>query len=170
MGVAAFGLQLGARYALFGLGGHALFTGLFGASLGFALQTRRRWLRILAPIAGLALAIAAHMLNNALPLFAALARVAAGKLPSEGEPFPDIGFFQAFATGSLIQLTIFAPFWLIMALAVWSGVWERRVIREELAGETGRSVTREEYQTIVGDGGCGHAASTGRIRRCRQRS
>jgi hypothetical protein len=50
--VAAYGLQLGARYALFGLGGHALFTGLFGASLGFALQTRRRWLRILAPIAG----------------------------------------------------------------------------------------------------------------------
>src|SRR4029079_10200154 len=39
IGVAAYGLQLGARYALFGLGGHALFTGLFGASLGFALQT-----------------------------------------------------------------------------------------------------------------------------------
>jgi protease PrsW len=58
-GVAAFGLQLGARYALFGLGGHALFTAIFGASLGFALQTRRRWLRIFAPIAGLALAIAA---------------------------------------------------------------------------------------------------------------
>ena len=34
IGVAAYGLQLGARYALFGLGGHALFTGLFGASLG----------------------------------------------------------------------------------------------------------------------------------------
>ena len=52
------------------------FTALFGASLGFALQTRRRWLRILAPIAGLALAIAAHMLNNALPLFAALTEIA----------------------------------------------------------------------------------------------
>src|SRR4029077_19346633 len=56
-GVAAYGLQLGARYALFGLGGHAMFTALFGASLGLALQTRRKWLRILAPIAGLALAI-----------------------------------------------------------------------------------------------------------------
>jgi len=50
-GVAAYGLQLGARYALFGLGGHAMFTALFGASLGLALQTRRKWLRILAPIA-----------------------------------------------------------------------------------------------------------------------
>jgi RsiW-degrading membrane proteinase PrsW (M82 family) len=151
-GVAAYGLQLGARYALFGLGGHAMFTALFGASLGLALQTRRKWLRILAPIAGLALAIAAHMLNNALPLFATLARIAAGKLPSESEQIPDVGFFQAFATGSLIQLTIFVPFLLIMVLAVWrSGVWERRVIREELASEVGRSVTPEEYQAIVSD-------------------
>ena len=151
-GVAAYGLQLGARYALFGLGGHAMFTALFGASLGLALQTRRKWLRILAPIAGLCLAIAAHMLNNALPLFATLARIAAGKLPSESEQIPDVGFFQAFVSGSLIQLTIFVPFLLIMALAVWrSGVWERRVVREELANEVGRSVTPEEYQAIAGD-------------------
>ena len=151
-GVAAYGLQLGARYALFGLGGHALFTGLFGASLGLARQTRRQWLRILAPIAGLCLAIVAHMLNNALPLFATLARIAAGKLPSESEQISDVGFFQAFVSGSLIQLTIFVPFSLIMALAVWrSGVWERRVIREELANEVGRSVTPKEYQAIVGD-------------------
>jgi len=106
----------------------------------------------LAPIAGLCLAIAAHMLNNALPLFATLARIAAGKLPSESEQIPDVGFFQAFATGSLIQLTIFVPFLLIMALAVWrSGVWERRVIRDELASEVGRSVTLEEYQAVVSD-------------------
>ena len=151
-GVAAYGLQLGAKYALFGLGGHAMFTALFGASLGLALQIRHKWLRILAPIVGLALAIAAHMLNNALPLFATLARIAAGKLPSESEQIPDVGFFQAFATGSLIQLTIFVPFLLIIVLAVWrSGVWERRVIREELAREVGRSVTPEEYQAIVSD-------------------
>ena len=151
-GVAAYGLQLGARYALLGLGGHALFTALFGASLGLARQTRRKWLCVLAPITGLCLAIAAHMLNNALPLFAALARIAAGKLPSETEQIPDVGFFQAFVSGSLVQLTIFVPFLLVMALAVWrSGVWERRVIREELASEVGRSVTPEEYQAIVGD-------------------
>ena len=151
-GVAAYGLQLGARYALFGLGGHAMFTALFGASLGLALQTRRKWLRILAPIAGLGLAIAAHMLNNSLPLFATLARIAAGKLPLESEQIPDVGFFQAFTTGSLIQLTIFVPFLLIMAVAIWrSGVWERRVIRDELADEVGRSVTPDEYQAIVSD-------------------
>ena len=41
-GVAPYGLQLGSRYALFGLGGHALFTAIFGAFLGLAIQTRRR--------------------------------------------------------------------------------------------------------------------------------
>jgi hypothetical protein len=151
-GVPAFGLQLGVRYALFGLGGHAMFTAIFGASLGLALQTRRRWLRILAPILGLLLAMAAHVINNALPLFATLAKIGAGKLPSESEQIPDVGFFQGFVTGSLIQLTIFVPFLLIMALAVWrSGVWERRVIREELAEEIGPTVTSNEYRAIIDD-------------------
>ena len=54
--------------------------------------------------------------------------------------------------GSLIQLTTFVPFLMIMALVVWrSGMWERRVIREELANEIGRSVAREEYQAILSD-------------------
>jgi hypothetical protein len=129
-----------------------MFTAIFGASLGLALQTRRKWLRILAPVLGLLLAITSHMLNNALPLFATVAKINAGKLPSEGEQIPDVGFLQAFVTGSFMQLTIFVPFLLIMALAIWrSGVWERRVIREELADEIGRAVTSEEYRAIVDD-------------------
>ena len=80
-GVAPYGAQLGGRYALFGLGGHAMFTGIFGAFLGLAIQTQRRWLRILAPIVGIVLAIAAHMVNNALPI----ARGARGS-GSAGEP------------------------------------------------------------------------------------
>ena len=120
-----------------------MFTALFGASLGFALQTRRRWLRILAPIAGLALAIAAHMLNNALPLFAALTEIAAGKLPSESKQLPDIGFLQAFAMGSLIQLTTFVPFLMIMALVVWrSGIWGRRVMKSWRTKSGARSPQR----------------------------
>jgi RsiW-degrading membrane proteinase PrsW (M82 family) len=151
-GVPAFGLQLGVRYALFGLGGHAMFTAIFGASLGLALQTRRKWLRILAPILGLLLAMMAHMMNNALPLFATLAKINTGTLPSESDQIPDVGFLQAFITGSLMQLTIFVPFLLIMALAIWrSGIWERRVIREELADEIGRGVTPEEYPAILND-------------------
>ncbi len=147
-GVAPFALQLAGRYALFGLGGHAMFTAIFGGFLGFAMQTRRSWLRILVPLVGLALAIAAHMLNNALPLLAVLS----GQQPPGGGQLPDIGFVEAFASVSLSQLIIFVPFLLIAALALWrSGVWERRVIREELAGEVGLTVSPDEYQDIVRD-------------------
>ena len=151
-GVAPYGAQLGGRYALLGLGGHAMFTGIFGASLGLAIQTRHRWVRILAPIVGLVLAIAAHMLNNALPLLFTLAGVAEGDLPSGHEPPPKIGFLDAFISHTLMRLTIFLPFFILMASAVWrSGVWERRVIREELAEEVGHTVSPGEYHEIVGD-------------------
>jgi len=152
-GIAPWGMQLGWRYALFGLGSHALFTALFGASLGLALQTRRRWLKALAPVGGLLLAIAAHAVNNALPLLFALAAAAAGEPPPQDDPnAPGLGFFQAFLYGSLFELTIFLPFVAILAVALWrSGVWERRVIREELAHEVGRTVSRDEYGEIVGD-------------------
>ncbi len=166
-GVAPYGLQLGGRYALFGLGGHAMFTGIFGASLGLAIQTRRRWIRILAPIAGLVLAVAAHMLNNALPLLVTLAGAANGELPPVHEPPSNIGFLDAFVSDTLMRLTIFLPFFLLVALAVWrSGVWERRVIREELAEEVGRAVSPGEYQEIVGD----RMLRTRRIDRMRRRA
>jgi RsiW-degrading membrane proteinase PrsW (M82 family) len=152
-GVAPYGLQLGARYALFGLGGHAMFTGIFGAFLGIGRQTRRRWLRVLAPLAGLLIAMAAHMLHNALPLLAVLVGVASGEPPPSGrEALPDIGFLDAFVAGTVLELTLFLPFVAIMAVALWrSGRWERRVIREELADEVGSSVSRLEYEQIVAD-------------------
>jgi RsiW-degrading membrane proteinase PrsW (M82 family) len=151
-GVAPWGMQLGWRYALFGLSGHTLFTGLFGASLGLALQTRRRWLTIVAPIVGLGLAIGTHALNNVLPLFFALQGAAAGESPPASEAPPDVSFWEAWFNGSLADLTIFLPFVIIMAVLLWrSGVWERRVIREELAGEVDRAVSPIEYEQILRD-------------------
>jgi RsiW-degrading membrane proteinase PrsW (M82 family) len=153
-GTPPYGAELGARYALFGFGGHALFTGLFGAFLGLALQMRRTWLRYLLPLVGLLLAIAAHMLNNALPLFLALAGAAEGEPPPRHEPPPNVSFFQAFWAGTLLHLTVHLPFLLIMAVALWrSGAWERKVIREELADEMRPhgAVTAREYRDIVTD-------------------
>jgi protease PrsW len=151
-GEATYGLQLGARYALFGLGGHAMFTAMFGAFVGFATQTQYRWLRVLAPLAGLTLAIVAHMLYNVLPLVAALESAAAGEPAARSEPFPNMGFVETFVSSSLLQLVIFLPFLLILAIALWrSGVWERSVIRDELADEVGRTVSADEYRDIVGD-------------------
>jgi hypothetical protein len=54
--------------------------------------------------------------------------------------------------GSLNQLVNLLPFLLMTGLALWrSGVWERRVIREELRSEIGRAVTPGEYEEIVQD-------------------
>jgi protease PrsW len=163
-GVATYGLQLGARYALFGLGGHVMFTAMFGAFLGFATQTQYRWLRVLTPLAGLMLAIMAHMLFNILPLVASLEGAGAGEPPAQREPFPAMGFVETFVSSSLLQLVLFLPFLLILAIALWrSGVWERRVIRDELADEVGRAVSADEYRDIVGD----HMFRTRRIDRLR---
>jgi RsiW-degrading membrane proteinase PrsW (M82 family) len=153
-GVAPWGLQFGSRYALFGLGGHALFTGLFGAGLGLARQTRRRWLQILAPLVGLGLAMAAHAFHNVLALVIVLAQTAAGEAPPPAyEPPPDLPLLPVFLGASLLQIVVLAPFLIVMAIVLWrSGVWERRVIREELRDEIGRAVTREEYAGVEADG------------------
>lgn len=152
-GSAPFGFQLGARYAWLGLAGHALFSGIFGASLGLARATSRRWLRYIAPLCGFALAVIAHAWNNSLPLFMALAASRAGEAPpTEAQAPPDLGLLEAMVSASISNLIIFLPFAVLLALIIRrSGQWERTVIREELADEIGRSVTAEEYEKVVAD-------------------
>jgi RsiW-degrading membrane proteinase PrsW (M82 family) len=153
-GTAPWGMQLGARYALFGLAGHALFSGLFGAMLGLARQTSSAWLRYLAPPAGLVLAIAAHAFNNALPLVVTLIGSANGKPPPQhAEAPPDMGFFEAWTSASLLDLIVFLPFVLLLAFLLYrSGRWEREVIRAELASEAPACVTAVEQRQIERDG------------------
>ena len=161
-GFAPYAFELGGRYALLGFSGHALFTGIFGGFLGYALLERRLLLRIAAPIVGLMLACGAHMLNNALPLLATLAEAAAGARPAGSGPPPDIGFVAALLENSIREIVIFLPFVMIAALVLWrSDVWERRVIREELAAETGDVVSPSEHDDIAG----GRALRTRRMDR-----
>lgn len=151
-GTAPFGFQLGARYALLGFGGHAMLTAIFGGFLGLALQCRQRWLRIVAPLFGIALSMVAHMVHNALPLLAALTGAASGEPPPAREPPPDVGFLEAFFAGSLLELEISLPFLLIAATAVWHiAKWERRVVRDSLVDEVGDVVTPNEYRDIIRD-------------------
>jgi protease PrsW len=152
-GVADWGIQFGARFALFGLGGHAMFTGIFGAFLGLARQTARRWLRFVAPLIGLALAILAHTFNNSLALIITiLLRQAGRELPEPGPP-PQISFLDAWIAASLQSLLLFLPFVIVMLVALrQSGKWERRVIEEQLVGEVGGAVTPEEFDAVRRDG------------------
>jgi hypothetical protein len=170
-GVAPWGLQLGWRYALFGLAGHAMFTGIFGAFLGLAMQSRRQWVKILAPMGGLLLAILAHVLNNILPLLFALAAAQAGEAPpTQPEAPPELSVVQAWLAGSLASLVLFLPFVALLAFMLYrSGRWERDVIREELSTEVGTCVSEPEYEEICADrvfrtrrvlkGDAGHSAA-----------
>ncbi len=153
-GRAPWGLQLGARYALFGMAGHVLFSGLFGAFVGLASQAQSAWIRWLAPLAGMVLAIGAHALNNVLPLVIALARSAEGEPPPKsGDPPPDVGFLDAWISASAMDLVLFLPFVALLAFLLYrSGRWEREVIRSELGTEVPDYVTPEEYRAVERDG------------------
>ena len=151
--VAPWGFQYGGRFALFGLGGHAMFTGIFGAFLGIARQTTRRWVRFVAPLIGLSLAILAHTFNNALGLIVIiLLRESGEELPELGPP-PQTPFLEAWVVASVQNLLLFLPFVLIVLVTLRaSGKWERRVIEEQLASEVGGAVTPEEFAAIRRDG------------------
>jgi RsiW-degrading membrane proteinase PrsW (M82 family) len=152
-GTAPYGFQIGTRFAWLGLAGHALFSGIFGASLGVARAASQPWLRVLAPIGGFALAVLGHAWNNSLPLFYALAAAKAGEAaPTEVLAPPAYTIWEAMITASLTSLVVFLPFAVLLAFILYrSGKAERRVIVEELADEVGRSVTAGEFAAIEAD-------------------
>jgi len=152
-GIAPWGLQFGARFSLFGMAGHTLYSGLLGAFLGLALQTTKRWVQVVAPLVGWLLAVLAHALNNSLGLLFTLAASAQGIAPStEPTPPPQLSFLEVWIQKSIFDLILFLPFFIVILVVLWrSGVWERRVIREELLEEVGRTVTPEEYEEIRSD-------------------
>jgi len=152
-GFAPWGLQFGARYALFGLSGHAMFTGIFGACLGFSRQSNRTWVRWLAPPLGLLLAIAAHATNNVLALVATYAETRSGKAPPQApEAPPDVPLLKAWLAASLANLVVFLPFVILVGYLLWrSGKWERAVICEELEDEVGGAITPEDWEAIRND-------------------
>ncbi len=152
-GDAPFGFQLGARYAWLGLAGHAMLSGIFGASLGVARATRSRFWRYVAPILGYLIAVIAHAWNNSLPLVFAIVASGSGEAaPTESAAPPALGLLEAMVQTSISNLVIFLPFALLMAWIIRrSGEAERAVIREELADEVGRSISSAEYEAIVAD-------------------
>ena len=127
-----------------------MFTGIFGAFLGIARQTTRYWLRFVAPLIGLALAILAHTFNNGLGLIITILLREAGEAVPELGPPPQTPFLEAWVVASVQNLLLFFPFVVILLVALRaSGKWERRVIEEQLASEVGGAVTPEEFATFA---------------------
>lgn len=151
-GNAPWGPQLVARFVFFGLNGHAIYTALFGAGVGYAIQ--HGGVRgVLGAVGGAIAAVVAHMLNNALMGVVLGSTLAALGYPPEGDdvaaylasiPLP--AYWVAVAVS-----TVAIQWWayLLLAAVAWrSGTYERRIIREQLASEIGRAITVEEYREL----------------------
>jgi RsiW-degrading membrane proteinase PrsW (M82 family) len=148
-GFAPWGIHFGGRFALFGLAGHALFSGLFGAFLGLARQTDRRWLKFAAPVIGIALAILSHAVNNALGLVIIVIARSLGQPLNDADPTADLPFHVSWIANTIKGLIIFLPFIGILLYMLWrSGQWERDVLRRELRDEMQDIVSTNDYQRI----------------------
>jgi RsiW-degrading membrane proteinase PrsW (M82 family) len=154
-GIAPWAGQLAQRHALLGFGGHALYTGLFGLGLGLARQTTRTWLRYVAAPVGWLLGFSAHLLNNGLGLLVTLLLIATGGevATSEAGAVPiDPPFLFSLIVRTLRLTAMLLPFVTIAGYMLWqSGVWERQVIRDELADEIEVVITPAEYEGVKGD-------------------
>jgi protease PrsW len=148
-GHAPFGEQFAVRFVFLGLNGHVVFTALFGAGLGLARQTKRRWLKVGAPVGGLIAAILAHQANNLFEgVLIGLWVAATGnaQLESLDQVSPATIWFGAVIANVLI---LALPFLLLGWAVVWSGRWERQVIREGLDDEVGQAITPVEHDLLV---------------------
>ena len=172
-GYAPWLIHIGARHALFGFAGHALYTGIFGLFLGLSRQTTRKWWRYSAPVLGWLLGFSAHFSQNISMLLTVLSQRAAGEVvssvetPPAGLNLPGIPFGLGWLGFTFSYVMKFLPFLLLVGILLWrSGVWERRVIREELANETEPVITPAEYEGVKRD----RIFKTRRIPGCRRRT
>ncbi len=145
-GTAPFASQFAARFTLLGLGGHALFSGLFGAGLGAATTERSGGRRILWPLLGLCSAILAHALNNSLGVIVTSIVASVLGVGSEADP----AFLPVWIGSLVADVVVLGIFFAALAaLLVRSSTWERRVVAEELWPEVGRSISADEHRLAV---------------------
>lgn len=157
-GQLAFGPQLAIRFTFLGLSGHAVYSALLGAALGWARQGRRggRWRLPLALALGYGGAAAAHFLHNSLGVIVlpTLARDLGGSIdPADG--LLQAGTLTWWAASALTALAVNGPAFVFLALALWrSGRQERRLIHAMLAEEQAldaRTVTAADLAAAAGE-------------------
>ena len=120
---------------------HSTFTGLFGAGLGFARESRSRRVRLLAPAVGFVAAIALHSLFD----FVDFEATAAAHLPHAS---------AAIVSGALIAVLLdYVPLFAAQALLLWLLLRalrrEAAIVREYLAPEVPSGVVTPDEYTVL---------------------
>jgi RsiW-degrading membrane proteinase PrsW (M82 family) len=138
------------QFVFLGVNGHFIYSALFGAGFGLARQTHNPYLKWLAPLGGIALAIYANIVANTLgtKVINDLARVFTGnRLLFADTPSPIVWIVAAAGT-------VASQFWAYVLLSI--GVyqteqWEIETIRKQLVSEMNGAVTPQEYVLIAAD-------------------
>ena len=130
---------------------HPLFTAAFGAGLGLASWSRRRAARVGFALAGFAVAVLMHAVNNGLVELVLTQRygLATAAAWSRGEPVP--ANVSSTAHNLFIGLGVLDYVYLgafLTAIAFWLR-YQRRVIRSELVEETQSGLVSPEDSALV---------------------
>ncbi len=156
VGVVPWDQQVIARFVFLGINGHALFTALFGAGIGYFLQ-RGGMRGVLGAIGGAAAGILAHMAHNGLVGLAMLLMLMflGHPMPYDMDAatfvssLPDVVYWLAVALATL--LVLWWAYLLLAILLIRSARYEARTIQEQLKDEIGRTITAEEYAGVTSE-------------------
>jgi RsiW-degrading membrane proteinase PrsW (M82 family) len=149
--------QLVSRYALLGFGGQALFTGLAGTLLGFALIQRGRRRQIEFATFGYLLATLTHMAWNSLgvvgtAIFGGLLLLASsgGDPAALDIPAARLPVLVVWLATVLATLLVNLPAYVIVLVGLRRAEgWERHALRDELVDEVGTpTITAAEYALL----------------------
>jgi protease PrsW len=153
-GVHTYGMELGGRYALFGLAGHALYTGIIGMFLAIAARQASRTKAILIGLAGYMLGMLAHLINNGLGLAVVVIMHYRGKAGPDLNAAPEARpFVSEFISMSVRSLLFFLPFVIMIGIMLWkTGTWELKTVREQLADESESIVSTKEWGALSSEG------------------
>jgi RsiW-degrading membrane proteinase PrsW (M82 family) len=149
--------EYASRVDFFGVGqlGHAVYTAAFGAGLGLATWSRSWRGRLGLPVLGLVAAMLMHAVHNGLPAFVLAWRYGLENAVAAmgGQSVPEGVFAQMQATAEAAntasKVADYAFVILYIALAVIWLLYQRSVIRDELAEEAGAGLLpREEWEMM----------------------